>query len=155
MHISYLADHAEFIPTLVSWSLEQWRFVLPEETAAGRTAKFQDHRNRDVLPIAWIAHSEDAIFGMAALRAYDLEGREDLTPWLGGLLVAPQFRRRGIGATLCRVVEEQARALGVQTLYLFALDKQAWYAASSWSMFEPCSWHGHPGNIMQKQLYAA
>jgi len=31
MRISYLADHPEFIPTLVLWSLEQWCFILPEE----------------------------------------------------------------------------------------------------------------------------
>jgi putative hydrolase of the HAD superfamily len=155
MHISYLADHPEFIGTLVSWSVEQWRFVLPEDTTAIRTAKFQAHLNRDVLPIAWIAHSEDEVFGMAALRAYDLEGREDLTPWLGGVLVGPPFRRRGIGTALCRVVEDKAYALGVRTLYLFTLDRQAWYVTSGWSIIEPCSWRGHPGNIMQKQLYAA
>jgi len=76
MHISYVADHPECIDTLVSWSLEQWRFVLPEEPPP--TAKFQVHLNRDVLPIAWIARSEGEVFGMAALRAYHLEGRERL-----------------------------------------------------------------------------
>jgi N-acetylglutamate synthase-like GNAT family acetyltransferase len=95
------------------------------------------------------------VFGTAALRVQDFEGRENLTPWLGGLLVTAQFRRRGIGSALCRVVEEKARALGVQTLYLFTLDKQAWFAATGWIMSEPCSWRGHPGNIMKKQLYAA
>ncbi|MGH8583542.1 MAG: hypothetical protein ACREWG_12315, partial [Gammaproteobacteria bacterium] len=61
MHISYLADHPEFIMTLVRWSLEQWRFVLPEDTAATRTAKFQSHLNRDVLPVAWVAHCDGRV----------------------------------------------------------------------------------------------
>ncbi|MGH8538633.1 MAG: GNAT family N-acetyltransferase [Gammaproteobacteria bacterium] len=126
----------------------------PEDTAVTRTAKFQSHLNRDVLPIAWVAHCDGRVFGTAALRVHDLEGREDLTPWLGGVLVEPQFRYRGIGAALCQAVEEKAYALGMLKLYLFTLDKQAWYRSRGWSMAGPCSWRGHPGNIMHKPLHA-
>ena len=65
--------------------------------------------NRDQLPIAWVAHANGQLLGTAALRVHDLEGREDLTPWLGGVFVGSQFRRRGIGAALCATVEEAAR----------------------------------------------
>jgi Acetyltransferase (GNAT) family len=65
--------------------------------------------------------------GTAALRVHDLKGREDLTPWLGGVFVGSHFRRQGIGAALCAAVEDKARLRGIQTLYLFTLDKQAWY----------------------------
>lgn len=53
--------------------------------------------NRDALPIAWIAHANGQLLGTAALRVHDLEGREDLTPWLGGVFVGTHFRRQGIG----------------------------------------------------------
>ena len=58
--------------------------------------------NRDQLPIAWVAHANGQLLGTAALRVHDLEGREDLTPWLGGVFVASHFRRRGISAALSR-----------------------------------------------------
>ena len=64
--------------------------------------------NRDELPIAWVAHANGQLFGTAALRVHDLEGREDLTPWLGGVFVGSHFRRRGIGAALCATVKDEA-----------------------------------------------
>ena len=105
--------------------------------------------NRDQLPVAWVAHANGQLLGTAALRVHDLEGREDLTPWLGGVFVGSQFRRRGIGAALCDTVEEAARSRGIQTLYLFTLDKQAWCSGGLDSI-APCVWHERPGDIMSK-----
>ena len=111
--------------------------------------------NRDKLPIAWVAHANGQLLGTAALRVHDLEGREDLTPWLGGVFVGTQFRRQGIGAVLCATVEHEARSRGIQTLYLFTLDKQAWYSHLGWTPLGPCVWHQRPGDIMCKQLQTA
>ena len=111
--------------------------------------------NPDQLPIAWVAHANGQLLGTAALRVHDLEGREDLTPWLGGVFVGSQFRRRGIGAALCATVEEAARSRGIQTLYLFTLDKQAWYSRQGWRVLVPCVWHERPGDIMSKRLQTA
>jgi N-acetylglutamate synthase-like GNAT family acetyltransferase len=111
--------------------------------------------NRDKLPIAWVAHANGQLIGTAALRVHDLEGREDLTPWPGGVFVSSQFRRRGIGAALCATVEDEARSREIQTLYLFTLDKQVWYARLGWTLLGPCVWHRRTGDIMCKQLQIA
>ena len=117
MRISYLADQPALAAPLIPGLLEQWRHVLPEQTAETRAAKFRAHMNRDNLPIAWVAHEGSSVFGTAALRAVDVEGREDLTPWLAGVYVLPQFRRRGIASALCEVVEAKARALRMTDLH--------------------------------------
>ena len=152
LHISYLGDHQEHLPQLAEWQFEEWGSFSKEETLETRTAKLETHLNRDQLPIAWVAHANGQLLGSASLRAHDLEGREDLGPWLGGVIVGPQFRRQGIGAALCATVEEKARTLGIQTLYLFTLDKQPWYSRSGWKVLSPCVWRGHSGEIMRKQL---
>jgi N-acetylglutamate synthase-like GNAT family acetyltransferase len=108
--------------------------------------------NRDKLPIAWVAHANGQLLGTAALRVHDLEGREDLTPWLGGVFVGSPFRGQGIGAALCATVEDEARSRGIHTLYLFTLDKQAWYSRQGWTILGPCVWQQRPGEIMCKQL---
>jgi GNAT superfamily N-acetyltransferase len=86
---------------------------------------------------------------------HDLEERKDLTPWLGGVFVRPESRRQGIGAALCATVEEAARSRGTQTLYLFTLDKQAWYSRQGWTVLAACVWHERPGDIMSKRLHKA
>ena len=126
--ISYLIEHPEYIQQLAQWLFEQWDSILGEKTREARIKKLNPHMNRDKLPIVWVAHANGQLLGTASLRVHDLEGREDLTPWLGGVFVGPHFRRRGIGAALCATVEDEARSRKVETLYLFTLDKQAWYS---------------------------
>jgi N-acetylglutamate synthase-like GNAT family acetyltransferase len=155
MQISYLADYPEFILPLAEGRLEQYRELLPNYTLGTHVRKLEAHLNRDSLPIAWVAHSDNSALGTAALRVCDLEGREDLTPWLGGVYVLPKFRRRGIGTALSDVVERKAATLGVRTLYLFTLDQQHWYGELGWLPFQPCKWCGQPGDIMVKSLGAA
>jgi GNAT superfamily N-acetyltransferase len=155
VRISYLIEHPEYIPQLAQWLFEQWDSILGEKTSEARIKKLKAHMNRDELPIAWVAHASGQLLGTAALRVHDLDGCEDLTPWLGGVFVVSHFRRRGIGAALCATVEDEARSRGIQTLYLFTLDKQPWYSRLGWTVFGPCIWHQRPGDIMCKQLQTA
>src|SRR5205823_12069860 len=129
--------------------------ILGETTPEARIKKLKAHMNLDHLPIAWVAHANGQLLGTAALRVYDLEGREDLTPWLGGVFVGSQFRRRGIGAALCATVEEAAQSRGIQTLYLFTLEKQASYLRLGWKVLGPCVWHQRRGDIMSMALQNA
>jgi GNAT superfamily N-acetyltransferase len=152
VQISYLIEHPEYISQLAQWLFKEWGSILGEKTPEARVKKLQAHLNRDKLPIAWVAHANDQLLGTAALRVHDLEGREDLTPWLGGVFVGSHFRRQGIGAAVCTAVEEEARSRGIQTLYLFTLDKQAWYSHLGWTVLGPCVWHQRPGDIMSKRL---
>src|SRR5262249_12780660 len=87
--IGYLIDHPEHLGQLAQWQFEQWDSILGEKSIEPRIAKLQGHMNRDKLPIAWIAHANGELLGSAALRVHDLESREDLTPWLGGVIVGP------------------------------------------------------------------
>jgi predicted N-acetyltransferase YhbS len=155
LRLSHLVDYPEYIPQLAQWLFEEWDSILGERTLDARIKKLQAHLNRDKLPIAWVAHENGQVLGTAALRVHDLEGREDLTPWLGGVFVGPEFRRRGIGAALCATVEDTARSRGTQTLYLFTLDKQTWYSRLGWTALGPCVWHQRSGDIMCKELQTA
>jgi len=102
VRISYLIEHPEHIPQLAQWVFEQWGSIIGEKTPEKRIKNLQEHMNRDKLPIAWVAHASGQLLGCAALRVDELEGREDLTPWLGGVIVGSHFRRQGIGAALMR-----------------------------------------------------
>ena len=151
VQISYLIDHPEYLPQLAEWQFAEWDSILGQGFDS-RITKLKTHLNRDKLPIAWVAHANGQLLGSAALRVHDLEEREDLSPWLGGVIVGVDFRRQGIGAALCAKVEEAARSREVEKLYLFTHDKQAWYSRLGWTLLEPCVWHGLAMDIMCKQL---
>ena len=102
VRISYLIEHPEYIPQLAQWLFEQWDTILGEKTPKARIEKLKAHMNRDELPIAWVAHANGQLLGTAALRVGDLEGREDLTPWLGGVICRLTFSSSGYWCrTMC------------------------------------------------------
>jgi|SRR5215471_19895923 len=155
VRISYLIEHPEYVPELAQWLFERWDFILGEKTPETRVEELRAQMNRDDLPIAWVAHANGKPFATAALRVDGPEGCEDLTPWLSRVIVCPHFRRQGIGAALCGHVEDEARSRKIQALYLFTLDKQAWFSRMGWSIIGSCVWRERPGDIMCKQLWSA
>jgi predicted N-acetyltransferase YhbS len=150
MRISYLADRPDLGAQLIPGLLEHWAYAFPHQTAADRAEKFKSHLNYNQLPIAWVAHEGDRALGTAALRKNDLEGREDLCPWLGGVYVERTHRGRGIASSLCRVVEAKAHALGVSRLYLFTHGQESLYERLGWATLERTMWHGYQCSIMSK-----
>ena len=66
--------------------------------------------------------------GTAGLVKQDLDARPDLSPWLAGVFVEPDARRRGHAAALVRQVEDHARAAGVAALWLYTLGQERLYA---------------------------
>jgi len=151
--ISYLADHPEFIDTLAPWITRHWQPLVTDETLVARIEKLSAHLQYTTLPLAMAAHDNSMVLGTAALRRHDLPGREDLTPWLGGVFVGEAYRNRGVGRALCAAIETTARCVfQISTLYLFTIDKTQWYLRSGWEILEPCQWQGVTGNIMVKSL---
>jgi len=155
MQIRLLADHPECIGDLAPEISEHWSSILPQESIASRTAKLLSHCNRDRLPIAWVAIDGGEVLGTAALRIHDLDGREDLSPWLAGVFVKRKFRNQGVAAALCEAAEKWARQFGVQKLYLFTIDHELMYARLGWKVFGKAKWMGIESTIMVKHAIPA
>jgi len=149
--LDYLANHPEFIPALAQGTLDHYRDILRDETIETRCAKLRSHMNTDTLPLALVAFDDQGLLGTGALREHDLPGHEEFAPWLAGMFVPPQHRRRGIGSTLCRALEEKAWAMGFPVLYLFTLDQQRLYQNLGWQHVKSATWLGRPVDIMMKR----
>jgi GNAT superfamily N-acetyltransferase len=155
MRISYLKERPELVLQLIPGLLEHWRYVVPDDTAEARVARFRKHENDESLPMAWVAHEGDIALGTSALRQFDHPDRKDLSPWLGGMYVEPHARRRGIGARLAHVAERKAAQLGHPKLYLFTHGQEHFYAEQGWTYMEPTSWRGLNCSIMWRVPRAA
>lgn len=100
-----------------AWAFNEWYTHRTIPFAA--VQKEYQRRITSDLPTTWAALSGKTLCGMISLREHDLAARPDLSPWLSGLYVAPEFRTRGIGTKLVKTVCDAARTRKYRTLYLF------------------------------------
>jgi GNAT superfamily N-acetyltransferase len=134
--IEYLADRREFIPTVARWHHAEWGHLRPGETVEGRAARVERACGHREVPTTFVAVAGDQLLGSASLVDHDMDIRPKLSPWLSGVFVAPEHRRRGIGAALVKRVVQEARALGTSRLYLYTPGSGALYLRLGWSVME-------------------
>jgi GNAT superfamily N-acetyltransferase len=90
--------------------------------------------------------------GMVSLKFHDMDTRPDLDPWLGGLLVLPEWRNRGVGMMLMHRATEEARRLNVSRLYLWTHSAEGLYRKLGWQVVERSDYFGKEAVVMQIDL---
>lgn len=136
MKIEYLVDHPEFLQVLAEWQHGEWGHLRPGDSVVARMGRLRSFSERDAIPLTVVAHNDGKLLGSASLIPHDMETRMELTPWLAGVFVAPEHRRRGIGAALVRRIMAEAGRLSVAVLYLYTMHSEKFYASLGWSLQE-------------------
>ena len=154
LRIDYLDEHMDAIPELARWHHAEWLEVTPDLSLADRIVGFRARARRGSVPTGFVAVIDRRVAGLACLVACDIQSHCHLTPWLATVLVAPEHRGQGIGSALSRRAADEARDLGISTLYLFTFDKQGFYARLGWAPFDEASYAGRRGSIMARDLAA-
>jgi N-acetylglutamate synthase-like GNAT family acetyltransferase len=136
MKIEYLADHPQFLSTLAQWQHGEWGHLRPGDSLEARIARLQNYCQRGGIPLTVVAHENAELLGSASLIPHDMETRMELTPWLAGVFVAPEHRRRGIGAALVRHIMSEAAGQKVPILYLYTVHSETFYTSLGWALQE-------------------
>src|SRR5690349_3377574 len=91
--IEYLADRPEFLEQIARLSWKEWQEIYQrrDKTLKDCVTAYQERMNRDQLPLTLVALHQNQLVGMVSLKFHDLETRPDLDPWLGGVLVLPEW----------------------------------------------------------------
>ncbi len=118
--IAHLFEHPERRDLVASWIYEAFWRDRPDsgftpETLAGYLAEAS---NPDAIPLSRLALVDGVPAGTVNLVEDDDSRRPHLRPWLAALVVAPEFRRQGVGAALVRALKADAAKLGLTELYL-------------------------------------
>jgi GNAT superfamily N-acetyltransferase len=97
--IDYLANCPEFVGELARLSWREWQEVYEQrkQTLDHSLKNYRERMNTDRLPLTLVALHSGELVGMVSLKFHDMDTRPDLDPWLGGLLVLPEWRNRGVG----------------------------------------------------------
>lgn len=102
--------------------------------------------------VAIVAEHDGAAAGTCLLVPSEIEPVHSVSPWLAGLFVSPEHRRHGVGAALARAIENEARARGHGTLYLYTTDAVGFYQLLGWTVRDRVDWLGYRTVLMARDL---
>jgi hypothetical protein len=153
--IVYLSELSQLVGLCAWWAFKTWGKYNPSYNLTKRIENFTQHCNCDRIPLTVLYLNEEGLpLGMASLR--DNDGiRPDLSPWLGSVYVDTLYRGKGIGSRLVREVQNIARQLGYEQVYLLTYEDTLplWYSRLGWQEIGKDSCHGNPVTVMQIDLF--
>ncbi len=146
-----VAERPDLIASVAPWIWEEWG------RRKGRTLEQVASQMATNVPPMGPQHCfvllDDGIpAGTSRLVPDDLDERPDLSPWLAGVFVPPQFRGRGHAVRLVRAVEAACVAQAIQTLWLHTEFAAGLYARLGWKEVGPADDWGHAVTLMRRDL---
>lgn len=134
VQVGLLADAPHLVDAVGEMRWREWG-VPPEpverEFWVEVTAR---EAGRERLPVTWVAtDAEGVALGAVGLGVFDIEERQDTSPWVLGMIVRADLRGQGIGRLLLTELEQWAAARG---------DRQVWVATGGPAIgfYEACGW---------------
>jgi GNAT superfamily N-acetyltransferase len=165
--IDYLANCPELMDELARLSWKEWQEIYQQrkQTLENSLKNYRERTNTDRLPLTLVAvrarHGQSLtelavnrreLVGMVSLKFHDMDTRPDLDPWLGGLLVLPEWRNRGVGTMLTHRATEEARRLNISRLYLWTHTAEELYHKLGWQVVERTNYFGKEAVVMKIDL---
>ena len=158
--IDYLANCPDLAGELARLSWKEWQDVYQrrEQTLEDSLKNYRERMNTDRLPLtlvavrAGLAVNCRELVGMVSLKFHDMDTRPDLDPWLGGLLVLPEWRNRGVGTMLMHRATGEACRLDVPRLYLWTHSAEGLCHKLGWQVVERSHYFGKEAVVMQIDL---
>lgn len=87
--------------------------------------------NEAGIPSTYVVLSDEQYAGTFSIWRCDLQSRQDLTPWVGGVVVSPQFRGQGIGLYIQLDVIRILKKERIKQAFLFT-ELKGFYERTGW-----------------------
>jgi GNAT superfamily N-acetyltransferase len=149
--IQELRPSSSEIATCALWRVEAFSYLLKANVEEEERSLDQFVRNRGA-GVALIAKVDGAMAGTCLLVPQELEACHPVSPWLAGLYVAPVYRLLGVGQTLVRAIEHEARLRGHHCLYLYTASAMGYYQRQGWTEEDRFVWKGASTTMMVRRL---
>ena len=87
--------------------------------------------------MTFVAHSvDDQVLGAVGLDTYDLDERQDTSPWVTGMIVRRDQRGTGVGRTLMQHLEHWAAEQGIAEAWVGTDLALGFYQRCGWALQE-------------------
>ncbi|HJS28045.1 MAG TPA: GNAT family N-acetyltransferase [Anaerolineales bacterium] len=147
--IALLADHPDLIPLVARWHYGEWSRGDSSGPFSLWVERIESRANQDRIPITYLAFVDGVPTGTAMLIASDMDTHPELAPWLAGVFVLPEYRRRGIASALVRHAVGQAYLLGFPILYLYTNGAERVYENLGWKTWRREEYEGRMVTVME------
>lgn len=131
VNFDYLANRPDCVELVARWTSLQWFGTVGQPRREVLDA-IGERCRRDQLPIGVLASCGEELIGMASLVEDVLPSGRVWVPCLADVYVAPAWRGRGVGTSLCLRMLEEARNFGLQELSLYTTDREEFYERLGW-----------------------
>src|SRR5690606_40101220 len=91
---------------------------------------------------------EGRVVGTAAVAERSIASHAHLAPWLVGLWVTPDRRRRGLGQALVAAGRVEAARLGLRVLHAATASAEPLFLRDGWVRFDSLRLADHPGALI-------
>lgn len=131
LELALLADRPEAIEALACGYETEWPdwYGMGRASAAGDLAERLRHTG---LPLGVVAFCGGRAVGTCALTAQSGPEPSPLMPWIGGLWVAPDARRRGVASALVDYATDRAREQGFGAVHALTVEAEAVFRRLGW-----------------------
>lgn len=150
--VDYLKNHPRFVPEISKYFYKEWSYLCPERDLQRFENSIRSRLNVDRIPLALVATGNGLFCGTVCLKEFDMDTRNELSPWLAGLYVKEEFRKRGLGRLLVESVTGLAAQMGIGELFLYTPSAEDFYRRLGWSAMCRERYRGTPVYIMNKSI---
>lgn len=150
--IARLSEHPEALPALQRLLEAEWPEYYGPSGPGDARADLLAYSSATRLPIGFVAFLDGQACGLAVLKAEPLPALPHLTPWASAGLVAPECRRRGIGACLLAALEQQARKMGFTAIHSGTNTANALLEREGWRLLQRVPHDGTTLSVYHKPL---
>jgi predicted N-acetyltransferase YhbS len=151
--VDYLANHPKLVEKLATLTWNEWQPLYKErgQTFEDAIKNYRERTNKDCLPLTLVAFHDEQLVGTVSLKLHDLDTRPNLAPWLGALLVLPDWRNRGVASMLVHHAVDTARRLNLPELFLWTHSAKGLYLKLGWEVVERTDYCGMEIVVMKTE----
>jgi GNAT superfamily N-acetyltransferase len=146
--IELLADRPEALPRLIALFETEWSGWYGAGRHSART-DLKARLQRDALPLGIVALIDGEAVGTAALTETSGGIARPPLPWLGGLLVDPAHRRKGVARALLRRARDEAARLDHARLLALTTHADPLFVTEGWQVIETVTLGDGPHRIYE------
>ncbi len=152
--IAMLADHPSLISGVAKLRWAEWgkppepvEFSYWHETTTNEAG-------REAIPVTWVAiDSQGQAVGAVGILEFDPDDFRDRSPWLVGMIVAPDRRSEGIGSQLVRALETWVAGQGLTRVWVATGPAEAFYQKCGWTTVASfVDAFGEPATVLERSL---